>query len=105
MNFQKSINFQVFVLFFLFFMTANAQSESPNVPKDWQTLAEATDYRKSWNYADTIAFAQKLDKASDKIVYKSFGKSGEGRDLPLLIAADGKTLSPEEAKKSGKAVI
>ena len=31
---------------------------------EWQTLAEQTDYRKSWNYADTIAFAQKLAKAS-----------------------------------------
>ena len=86
-------------------MTANAQSESPNVPKDWQTLAETTDYRKSWNYADTIAFARKLDKTSDKIVYQSFGKSGEGRDLPLLIAADGKEFTPEKAKKSGKAIV
>ena len=45
-------------------MNTNAQSDSNNVPKDWQTLAEQTDYRKSWNYADTIAFAQKLAKAS-----------------------------------------
>lgn len=95
----------IFVFIFLNFMTVNAQSESPNVPPDWKTLAEATDYRKSWNYADTIAFAQKLDKASDKIVYQSFGKSGEGRDLPLLIAADGKTFTAEQAKKSGKAII
>ncbi|HEY0460493.1 MAG TPA: M14 family metallopeptidase [Pyrinomonadaceae bacterium] len=86
-------------------MTINAQSESPNVPKDWQTLAEATDYRKSWNYADTIQFANKLDKSSDKIVYQTFGKSGEGRDLPLLIAADGKDFTPEAAHRSGKAII
>lgn len=106
MNFQKgSLFLQIFVFIFLSFMTANAQSESPNVPKDWQTLAEQTDYRKSWNYADTIAFAQKLDKSSDKIVYQSFGKSGEGRDLPLLIVSDGKTFTPEAAKKSGKAII
>jgi len=86
-------------------MTAKAQSESPNSPKDWQTLAEQTNYRKSWNYADTISFAQKLDKASDRIIYKSFGKSGEGRDLPLLIAASDKTFSAEAARKKGKAVI
>ena len=108
MNFQK-VNllhlFVFFFFFFFFFMTANAQSESPKVPKDWQTLAEQTDYRKSWNYADTIGFAQKLDNASDKIVYKSFGKSGEGRDLPLLIAANEKTFTPEAARKKGKAVI
>lgn len=86
-------------------MTANAQSESPNVPPEWRTLAEQTDYRKSWNYADTIAFARKLDKASDKIVYQSFGKSGEGRDLPLLIVAEGKEFTPAAARKSGKAVV
>ena len=86
-------------------MTFKAQSESPNVPKDWQTLAEQTDYRKSWNYAETISFAQKLDKASDKISYKSFGVSGENRDLPLLIAANDKTFTPEAARKKGKAVI
>jgi Zinc carboxypeptidase len=105
MDFQKIKFLQVFVLLFLFFMIANAQTDSSDVPQSWQTLAEQTDYRKSWNYADTIAFAQKLDKASDKITYQSFGKSGEGRDLPLLIVADGKISTPEQAKKSGKAII
>jgi hypothetical protein len=103
----RLIIFLIFVSFSFFItaMNTQAQSESTNVPKDWQTLAETTNYRKTWNYADTIRFAQKLDKASDKIVYKSFGKSGEGRDLPLLIASDGKDFTPEQAKKSGKAII
>ncbi len=86
-------------------MNTKAQSESPNVPKDWQTRAEQTDYQKTWNYAETIAFAQKLDKASEEIIYKSFGKSGEGRDLPLLIVAEDKDFTPEKARKSGKAVV
>ena len=105
MYFRKRRFLQIFFVIFLLLMTVNAQSESPNVPRDWQTLAEQTDYRKSWNYADTIAFAQKLDKASDKIVYQSFGKSGEGRDLPLLIVADGRDFTADAAKKSGKAII
>ncbi len=86
-------------------MKTNAQSESKNVPKDWQTYAEAADYRKTPRYAETVSYAQKLDKASDLIVYQSFGKSGEGRDLPLLIAAGDKDFTPEKAKKSGKAII
>jgi murein tripeptide amidase MpaA len=90
---------------FLSIMNINAQSESKNVPADWQTLAEQTDYQRTWNYADTIRFAQKLDKASDQIVYQSFGKSGEGRDLPLLIISGDKDFTPEKAKKSGKAII
>ncbi len=97
----------IFVSFSIFInaMNTQAQSDSKNVPDEWRTLAETTDYSKTWNYADTIRFAQKLDKASDVIVYKSFGKSGEGRDLPLLIASDGKDFTPEAANKSGKAVI
>lgn len=83
----------------------NAQSHSQNVPIDWQTLAESTDYRQTWNYADTIRFTQKLDAASEKIIYKSFGTSGEGRALPLLIAAKGSTFTPAAARKSGKAVV
>ncbi len=89
----------------IFSMNTKAQSESKNVPAEWQTLAEQTDYRKSWNYADTIAFARKLAKASDLIEYKSFGKSGEGREMPLLIAAENKDFTPEKAKKSGKAIV
>jgi murein tripeptide amidase MpaA len=86
-------------------MNTNAQSESKNVPKEWQTLAEQTDYKKSWNYDDTISYAQRLAKASEFIEYKSFGRSGEGRELPLLIAAGNNDFTPEKAKESGKAII
>ena len=82
-----------------------AQSDSPNVPKDWQTFAEQTDYRKTPRYAETIAFARKLDQASDLIVYQSFGKSGENRDLPLLIASNDKTFTVDAARKKGKAIV
>ena len=96
-----------FAAFFIFLtsMKNPAQSESKNVPDDWQTLAEQTDYQKSWRYAETIAYAQKLAKVSPLIEYKSFGKSGEGREMPLLIAATDKDFTPEKAKKSGKAIV
>lgn len=103
MNFRNL--FLISAIFFLSIMNTSAQSESKNVPQDWQTLAEQTDYQRTWNYAETIAFAQKLDKASDKITYKSYGKSGEGRDMPLLIISNEKDFTPEKAKKSGKAII
>ncbi len=86
-------------------MTIKAQSESKNVPQDWLTYAEKTDYQKTPRYSETVAYSEKLAKSSDKIVYQSFGKSGEGRDLPLLIAADGKTFTPDAARKKGKAIV
>lgn len=88
-----------------FMQNLSAQSESQNVPSEWLTWAEKTNYRQTPRYAETVAYSQKLDAASDWIVYKSFGKSGEGRDLPLLIAARDKTFSPATARKKGKAVI
>jgi murein tripeptide amidase MpaA len=94
-------------LFSVAFLTINvfAQSESMNIPSEWQTFAEQTDYQKTPRYAETVQYSQRLDKSSDLIIYKSFGKSGEGRDLPLLIAAGGKTFTPDAARKKGKAVV
>jgi Zinc carboxypeptidase len=70
-----------------------------------QTHAEKTDYRETPRYAETIAFAKQLADSSPLIEYQTFGKSGEGRDLPLLIAATGETFSPEKARVAGKAVV
>ncbi len=92
-------------LILLSFMETNAQSESKNVPQDWQTYAEKTAYKKTPRYAETIEYAKKLDQVSNLIAYQSFGRSGEGRDLPLLIASNDKTFTVESARRKGKAII
>jgi len=86
-------------------LAAFAQSESANVPPDWRTTAEATDYRKTSKYDEAIAYSKRLVTASPWIRYRSIGKSGENRDIPLLIAANNKAFTPQAARKSGKAVI
>ena len=75
------------------------------VPSEWQTHAEKTNYRETARYSETIAYAEKLAQASSLIEYQTFGKSGEGRDLPLLIASDGETHTSTAARGAGKAVI
>lgn len=82
-----------------------AQSDHGNIPPAWQTTAEKSDYKKTSTYAEAVAFAKRLDAASPLIVYKSYGKSGEGRDMPLLIAATGGAFTPEIARRQGKAVV
>ena len=82
-----------------------SQENRPSVPPDWQTRAEETDYRETAPYADTIAYAQRLAGASPLLQFESFGKSGEGRELPLLIAAEAETFTPEAAHSAGKAVV
>src|SRR5258706_5847714 len=86
------------VLILTFMANIYSQSESANVPPAWQTKAEQTNYQKTSTYDETIAYCKKLDAASPLIVYKSYGKSGEGRDLPLLIAASGQAFTPAAAR-------
>src|SRR5258706_2260264 len=94
------------VLILTFMANIYSQSESANVPPAWQTKAEQTNYQKTSTYDETVAYCQKLARASrGLIVYKSYGKSGEGRDLPLLIAASGQAFTPAAARAQGKAVV
>ena len=75
------------------------------LPLEWQTHAEQTNYRETPRYQPTIDYARRLAEASPLIRYESFGKSGEGREMPLLIAAEGNTFTPEAAKAQGKPII
>jgi murein tripeptide amidase MpaA len=75
------------------------------IPAEWITHAEATDYRQTPNYDETIRYAKRLADASPLIQFESFGQSGEGRELPLLIASEGETFSPEAARSTQKPVI
>ncbi|MFN2515712.1 MAG: M14 family metallopeptidase [Pyrinomonadaceae bacterium] len=82
-----------------------SQHQTAQVPAEWLTHAEETDYRETPRFDATIAYSKRLDEASPLIKFQTFGKSGEGRDLPLLIAAEGETFTPEAARRAGKAVI
>jgi hypothetical protein len=92
-------------LLILFYTNTMSQHQNPPVATDWLTHAEKTDYRETPRYAETVEYAKRLDQASSLIKFQSFGKSGEGRELPLLIATEGGTFTPEAARHAGKAVI
>jgi zinc carboxypeptidase len=82
-----------------------SENRTAQVPPEWLTYAEKTDYRETPRYDATIEYAKRLDQASPLIKFQIFGKSGQGRDLPLLIAAEGETFTPEAAKRAGKAIV
>jgi hypothetical protein len=75
------------------------------VPPEWRTHAELTDYRETPSYDDTVAYARRLAHASPAIDYEGFGQSGEGRELPLLIASETGAFTPEVARAQQKAVV
>jgi zinc carboxypeptidase len=82
-----------------------SQTSVGTIPPEWITHAEKTNYHETPGYGETIDYAKKLAAASPWIQYVTFGKSGEGRDLPLLIATEGDTFTPDEARKANKPVV
>lgn len=97
--------FLSFTLLILFHTVTMSQHPDATVSAGWLTHAEKTDYRETPRYAETIEYSKRLDQASPLIKFQSFGKSGEGRELPLLVATEGGTFTPAAAKHAGKAVI
>jgi murein tripeptide amidase MpaA len=82
-----------------------SQNHKSSVPPEWLTHAEKTDYRETPRYVETIEYSRRLAQASSLITFQNFGKSEQGRELPLLIASEGETFTPEAARHAGKAVI
>jgi len=75
------------------------------IPPEWRTHAELTGYGETPSYDDTVAFARRLAHASSSIEYEGFGFSGQGRELPLIIASETGTFTPEAAHAQNKAIV
>ncbi|GAG28993.1 unnamed protein product, partial [marine sediment metagenome] len=85
--------------------TKPLQNPSINVPAEWLTKAERTEFRQTPRYDEAVAFCRRLAEASEWIEYRSFGKSGEGRELPLLIASKERVFTPQAARAAKKLVV
>ncbi len=87
-------------IFLIFASSIYAQKNS-----DWETYYEKSNYLETPRHAETVAYCQRLDAASEWIEYSSFGKSPQGRDLPLVIVDRNGNFTPEAVKQSGNAVV
>jgi hypothetical protein len=74
-------------------------------PQEWLTFFEKSNGLETPRYAETLAFCEKLDKASPCARLESFGRSPEGRSLPLLIISSDQAFTPERARQTGKPVV
>jgi hypothetical protein len=106
LRFRAALRLVALLLCGLLAMEENrAQTNPTPPPAEWLTHAEKTEYRETPTYADTIAYARRLAAASPLVEYREFGTSGEGRALPLLVAAKHGATTPEAARKAGKPVV
>jgi hypothetical protein len=71
----------------------------------WPTWYEVSGFIETPRYDQTIEYCNQLAKASPLIKNTNFGKSPQGRDLPLLIIDKNQNFTPESVRNSGNAVI
>src|SRR5215475_9008539 len=95
-----------FVSLSLLLLGANVTTIMPRAQNDQlKSRAEQTNYEETSRYEDVMRFIGELQKRTEKLRVESFGKTEEGRDLPLLIFADPPVSQPREALSSNKPVI
>jgi murein tripeptide amidase MpaA len=72
---------------------------------DMRTRAEITNYEETSTYADVTRVIDGFKATSSLVHTESFGKTEEGRDLPLLVISDPKVTTPEAARKLGRPIV
>ena len=88
-----------FALIMVVSTTASAQQP------DLRTRAEITNYEETSSYADVQRGITGLVSSSPLVYTESFGKTEEGRDLPLMVISDPKVTTPEAARKLGRPLV
>src|SRR5687767_6400922 len=70
-----------------------------------KSRAELTNYEETTRYEEVLNFIAELQEQSSLIRLASFGKSEEGRSLPLMILSDSPISNPRDARSSGKPIV
>ncbi len=67
--------------------------------------AELSNYDETTRYEEVLRLIGELQKRSTNLRVESFGRTEEGRELPLMILSQAAITSPREAHTSGKPVV
>lgn len=72
---------------------------------DLRTRAEITNYAETSTYADITRVISGLVATSPLVHTESFGKTEEGRELPLMVISDPKVTTPAAARRLGRPLV
>ncbi|MCZ8318402.1 MAG: M14 family metallopeptidase [Lysobacteraceae bacterium] len=86
-------------------LAVGASTPAVRAADDWRTPAEASGFRQTPRYAETMAYFERLDAASPQIVVQAFGRSAQGRALNAVIVSTEGVATPEAARATGKPVV
>jgi hypothetical protein len=71
----------------------------------WATPFEASGGLRTPRYDETLALLRRLAEASPELRLLSLGRSGEGREIWMAIAARGGAATPEALRRLGRPVV
>src|SRR5262245_59793947 len=70
------------------------------------TRAESTRYQEASRHADLLPFLAELERRRDpRMTRQSFGRSPEGRDLPLLVLSTRSVRAPVAARAAQLPIV
>jgi hypothetical protein len=87
------------ILFLLFSLELFSQNT------EWLTYYEKSGYNETPRLDETMAFCNRLASSSKWVKVTSFGKSAQGRVLPLVIIDNQGFTDPEQIHRSGKVLL
>ncbi|MBD3872199.1 MAG: M14 family metallopeptidase [Acidobacteria bacterium] len=94
--------FVLFIALFIPCLTIGAD----DFPDQWLTVAEKTDFRATSSYDETMTFLRKAEAAAPELIrVTDFGRSAQGRPLPLVIVSTDGAFTPQAAAGTGKPVV
>lgn len=84
----------------LFCVCAHVQTDA------WRTPAEQSNYRTTPTYAETVSYLQRIAAAAPgQVKIESFGKTGEGRELDIVIASRDGVFDPAALHAAKRPII
>jgi hypothetical protein len=70
-------------------LSASGQAQQPSSIANLKTTAEASDFKSTSTYEDVVKFMKAVDAASPNVFYTTYGKTSEGREMPLAVVGTG----------------
>lgn len=86
-------------------LAAPGVSSCEDIPAEWLTIAEKNGFEITASHSQTLDFLERAAAESEMIQVTTFGNSGLGRRLPLVIVSSDGFFTPEAAHAAGKPVI
>src|ERR1700744_2374390 len=94
------------LLALLVLLTPGLLAQNTSQSNDWATPAEQANYRTTPDYATTMAYLHRIATAKPQQVrIESFGKTGEGRELDIVIASKDGVFDPDKLHAAKRPIV